>query len=53
VAQPRSLRWTASTRRRRPRATPSSCAGADVLVVAAYGLILPPWTLDLPRRMAA
>ena len=24
-------------------------AGADVLVVAAYGLILPQWTLELPR----
>src|SRR6185312_10867199 len=25
-------------------------ADADVMVVAAYGLILPQWVLDLPRR---
>ena len=51
VAQPRSLRLdgkypedaaAAQARdRRRPR--------ADVMVVAAYGLILPQWVLDAPR----
>jgi methionyl-tRNA formyltransferase len=32
-----------------PRATICSPAAPDVMVVAAYGLILPQWTLDLPR----
>jgi methionyl-tRNA formyltransferase len=50
VAQPRSLRLdgkypddAAAARLELGR------AGADVLVVAAYGLILPPWVLELPR----
>jgi methionyl-tRNA formyltransferase len=50
VAQPRSLRLdgkypedAAAT-----RAT-IEAANADVMVVAAYGLILPQWVLDLPR----
>ena len=50
VAQPRSLRLdgkypdeAASARELLERAAP------DVMVVAAYGLILPAWTLQLPR----
>ena len=50
VAQPRSLRLdgkypedAASAR------TVIETARADVMVVAAYGLILPQWVLDLPR----
>ncbi|CAN7527721.1 methionyl-tRNA formyltransferase [Rhizobacter sp. LjRoot28] len=49
VAQPRSLRLDgkypdeAAAARERLRA-----AQADVMVVAAYGLILPQWVLDLP-----
>lgn len=50
VAQPRSLRLdgrypdeAADARERLARIAP------DVMVVAAYGLILPRWTLDLPR----
>jgi methionyl-tRNA formyltransferase len=50
VAQPRSLRLdgkypddAASAREALQAASP------DVLVVAAYGLILPQWVLDLPR----
>ena len=50
VAQPRSLRLdgkypedAASAR------TAIETARADVMVVAAYGLILPQWVLDLPR----
>jgi len=51
VAQPRSLRLDgkfpdeAAAGRRALEA-----AAADVLVVAAYGLILPPWVLALPPR---
>ena len=50
VAQPRSLRLdgkypddAASAR------TAIEAAGADAMVVAAYGLILPQWVLDQPR----
>ncbi len=51
VEQPRSLRLD----RRYPddaRAAQAALAAAapEVLVVAAYGLILPPWMLELPRR---
>jgi len=51
VAQPRSLRLDgkypedAAAARDLLRA-----AQADVMIVAAYGLILPQWTLDLPPR---
>jgi methionyl-tRNA formyltransferase len=50
VAQPRSLRLEG----RYPQdaaAAQTALAGvnADAFVVAAYGLILPQWTLDLPR----
>jgi methionyl-tRNA formyltransferase len=51
VAQPRSLRLDgkfpqdAQAGREALRA-----AAADVLVVAAYGLILPPWVLEMPAR---
>ena len=51
VAQPRSLRLDgkypedAAAARELLRA-----AQADVMIVAAYGLILPQWTLDLPPR---
>ena len=50
VAQPRSLRLDgkfpedAEAARAQLRAV-----GADAMVVAAYGLILPQWALDLPR----
>jgi methionyl-tRNA formyltransferase len=51
VAQPRSLRLdgrfaddAAAARRALEAAAP------DVMVVAAYGLILPRWVLELPRR---
>ena len=52
MAQPRSLRLDGKLRRRRRgrRAPRSQALQPDVLVVAAYGLILPPWVLDLPRR---
>ena len=50
VLQPRSLRldgrWQPTTHRRRARRC--EAAAPDALVVAAYGLILPRWTLDLP-----
>jgi methionyl-tRNA formyltransferase len=50
VAQPRSLRLDG----RYPDDAMAArlgieAAGADVMVVAAYGLILPQWALDLPR----
>jgi methionyl-tRNA formyltransferase len=50
VAQPRSLRLDGKY----PDDAAAACqaitaASADVMVVAAYGLILPQWTLDLPR----
>ena len=34
---------------RRPRGLGCRAARPDALVVAAYGLILPPWLLELPR----
>jgi methionyl-tRNA formyltransferase len=50
VAQPRSLKLDG----RHPEDAAAAraalqAAAPDVLVVAAYGLILPRWTLDLPR----
>jgi methionyl-tRNA formyltransferase len=41
--------WTASTPKTPPRPGRPAEAQADVMVVAAYGLILPQWVLDLPR----
>ena len=50
VAQPRSLRldgrWPDDAAQAREAL---AAASADVLVVAAYGLILPQWVLTLPR----
>ena len=50
VAQPRSLRldgqYPDDARQAREAI---EAAGADVMVVAAYGLILPQWVLDVPR----
>ena len=50
VAQPRSLRldgrYPDEARATRDRL---EAIAPDVMVVAAYGLILPQWTLDLPR----
>ena len=54
MAQPRGLRLDgrypddAAAARARARA-----AAPDVIVVAAYGLILPPWVLDAAARAAA
>jgi methionyl-tRNA formyltransferase len=50
VAQPRSLRLDGKypDDAQTARAT-IEAAQLDVLVVAAYGLILPPWVLDVPR----
>ena len=50
VAQPRSLRLDGKY----PEDAAAACAAievahADVMVVAAYGLILPQWVLDMPR----
>jgi len=50
VAQPRSLRLDGKY----PQDAAAACAAieaaqADVMVVAAYGLILPQWVLDTPR----
>ncbi|MEO8056729.1 MAG: methionyl-tRNA formyltransferase [Burkholderiales bacterium] len=50
VAQPRSLRLDGKY----PEDAAQACAAlqaapADVMVVAAYGLILPQWVLELPR----
>jgi len=51
VAQPRSLRldgkYPDDARAARQALLD---AGADVMIVAAYGLILPQWVLDLPPR---
>ena len=51
VIQPRSLRldgkYPADAQAARAAL---QTADLDVLVVAAYGLILPPWVLDTPRR---
>jgi methionyl-tRNA formyltransferase len=42
--------WMANTpKTRRKRQAALLAAQADVMVVAAYGLILPQWVLDLPR----
>jgi len=50
IAQPRSLRLDGKFADDAARArTALIAARPDVLVVAAYGLILPPWLLDLPR----
>ena len=50
VAQPRSLRLDGKYPEDAAAArTVIETARADVMVVAAYGLILPQWVLDLPR----
>ena len=50
VAQPRSLRLDGKYPEDAAAAQAALQAAApDVMVVAAYGLILPQWTLDLPR----
>ncbi|MFN4117783.1 methionyl-tRNA formyltransferase [Acidovorax sp.] len=50
VAQPRSLRLDGKYPEDAAAARDALLAAqADVMVVAAYGLILPQWTLDLPR----
>lgn len=51
VAQPRSLRLDGKYPDDAAAARDAIlAAGADVMVVAAYGLILPQWVLDAPRR---
>jgi len=50
VAQPRSLRLDGKYPEEAAAAHDALLAAqADVMVVAAYGLILPQWTLDMPR----
>ncbi len=50
VAQPHSLRLDGKFPEEAAAARAAlEAAQADVMVVAAYGLILPQWTLDLPR----
>ena len=50
VVQPRSLRLDGKVPEDATAARAAlDAAGADVLVVAAYGLILPPWVLAHPR----
>ena len=50
LAQPRSLRLDGKyPDDARAARTALLAAGLDVMVVAAYGLILPQWVLDLPR----
>ncbi|NQW81363.1 MAG: methionyl-tRNA formyltransferase [Polaromonas sp.] len=50
VAQPRSLRLDGKYSEDAAAAsTAIEAANADVMVVAAYGLILPQWVLDVPR----
>ena len=50
LAQPRSLRLDGKYPQDAAAAQAAiAAAGADVMVVAAYGLILPQWTLDAPR----
>lgn len=50
VAQPRSLKLGGKYPEDAAAAQQAlKAAQADVMVVAAYGLILPQWTLDLPR----
>ena len=51
VAQPRSLRLDGKYPQDAAEARDALlAAGADVMVVAAYGLILPQWVLTLPAR---
>ena len=51
VAQPRSLRLDGKYPEEAAAARETLLAArADVMVVAAYGLILPRWVLELPRR---
>ncbi len=51
VAQPRSLRLDGKYPDEAAAGRAAlEAAAPDVLVVAAYGLILPQWVLDLPRR---
>ncbi|GKS96013.1 methionyl-tRNA formyltransferase [Acidovorax sp. SUPP2825] len=51
VAQPRSLRLDGKYPEDAAAARDALvAAGADAMVVAAYGLILPQWVLDLPAR---
>ena len=51
VAQPRSLRLDGKYPEEAAAAkTAIEAARADVMVVAAYGLILPQWVLDLPKK---
>lgn len=51
VMQPRSLRLDGAFATEASAArTALEAAGADVMVVAAYGLILPQWVLDLMRQ---
>ncbi|MBA4261306.1 MAG: methionyl-tRNA formyltransferase [Comamonadaceae bacterium] len=51
VAQPRSLRLDGKYPEDAAAAREAILAArADVMVVAAYGLILPPWTLDTPAQ---
>lgn len=51
VAQPRSLRLDGKYPEDAAEARASlQAAHADAMVVAAYGLILPQWVLDLPAR---
>jgi methionyl-tRNA formyltransferase len=51
VAQPRSLKLDGKYAQDAAAAQDALVAAqADVMVVAAYGLILPQWTLDLPPR---
>ncbi len=50
VSQPRSLRLDGKYPEDAESARQAlQASGADVMVVAAYGLILPQWVLDLPR----
>ncbi len=50
VAQPRSLRLDGKYPEDAAAAREAICAAnADVMIVAAYGLILPQWVLDTPR----
>lgn len=50
VAQPRGLRLDGKYAEDAAAARAAlEAAGADAMVVAAYGLILPQWVLDLPR----
>ena len=54
VAQPRSLRLDGKYPQDAEEARAAlEAADPDVLVVAAYGLILPQWVLDLPARQGS